>query len=369
MAMLVEFFRHFGPAYQARFGDRMLPSHVRTLADILRCRTPACGGHLYACADCGARHFVAHSCRNRHCPTCGGRDTIEWLAARREELLDTGYYHLVFTLPATLRELCRSHQRTAYNLLFKSAHAALQELANDPRYVGGQLAIMSVLHTWTRALVYHPHVHCLVAAGGLGADGRWRRANPAFLVSWKALGLLFRGKFLAALAKALPGVEIPRAVWQKGWVVFSKYVTGGADHVLNYLGRYLYRVAITDGRIVRFDEHTVTFRYRDEKRTGWLKMTLSGHEFIRRFLQHVLPRGCHKVRYAGLWHPANRQRLRQVAAQLTLAKARVRATPVAKTTGEVTMPIGPPPIACPCCGSLRQVCLEHHSRAPPWLLP
>lgn len=357
--MLAELFRRFGPGYVARFGERLLPSHARTLADIQRCRTPACGGHLYECADCGTRHFVAHSCRNRHCPTCGGRDTAAWLAARRAELLDTGYFHLVFTLPAALREACRAHQQTAYNLLFRAAHEALQELADDPRYVGGQLAVLSVLHTWTRALVYHPHIHCLVPAGGLGEDGRWRPSNPAFLVPVRALSRLFRGKFLAALAKHLPEVAIPRAVWRKEWVVFSKPVPSGADRVLDYLGRYLHRVAITNGRIVAVDERTVTFRYRDEQRTGWRTMTLPGHEFLRRYLQHVLPRGCHKVRYAGLWHPRHRAKLRQVAAQLALDNSPAPLPP-ADAAAEAIAPPTPP--TCPCCGSPRLVCIERRSR-------
>lgn len=366
--MLADVFRRFGPGYQARFGERMLPSHARTLADIQRCRTPACGGHLYECADCGERHFVAHSCRNRHCPSCGRRDTAEWLAARRAELLDTGYFHLVFTLPDALRQVCRTHQGTAYTLLFKAAHEALQELADDPRYVGGRLAVLSVLHTWTRALVYHPHVHCLVPAGGLGADGRWHASNPAFLVPVRALSRLFRGKFLAALAKALPEVAIPRSVWRKDWVVFCRPVPGDANRVLDYLGRYLHRVAIADSRIVGCDERTVTFRYRDEARTGWRTMTLPGHEFVRRFLQHVLPQGCHKVRYAGLWHPHHRARLRQVAAQLALANGKpLPPPPPLADAGSADKTAPTPPPTCPCCGSLRLVCIERHARprAPP----
>ena len=178
--MLAEVFRRFGPSYRERFGQRLLPSHARTLADILRCRTPACGGHLYACADCGQQHFVGHSCRNRHCPSCGGGQTEAWLAARRTEVLDTGYFHLVFTLPAALREVCRSHQKLAYGLLFQTAYDALRQLADDPRYVGGKLAVLSVLHTWTRALVYHPHVHCLTPAGGLEDEEGDRRIMAPF---------------------------------------------------------------------------------------------------------------------------------------------------------------------------------------------
>ena len=368
--MLVDVFRCFAPSYIKRFAGRLLASHAWALSDILRCRTPACGGHAYLCADCGERHLVAdcgerhlvaHSCRNRHCPTCGAASTEEWLAARRGELLGTGYFHLVFTLPAARREVCRSNQGTAYTLLFQAAYGALQKLADDPRYVGGRLAVLGMLHTWSRALVYHPHIHLLAPAGGLGPDGRWRPSNPASLVPVRALSRLFRSMFLAKLEAALPQVAMPPSVRRKDRVVYRKAAPRGPERVLQYLGRYLRRVAITSARLVGFDQSAVTFRYRDRDCGSWRTMTLAGHEFLRRYLQHVLPRGFHKVRYFGLWHPRHRDSLCRVAAQLALAAAESHPT---AGPAQVAPPTATPPHRCPRCGSIRLCCLGHVRPSP-----
>lgn len=367
--MLADIFRRFAPSYIRRFARRLLPSHARALNDILRCRTPACGGHLYVCADCGERHLVPHSCRNRHCPICGAADAEQWLEGRRAELLDTGYFHLVFTLPAEMREICRRNQKTAYNLLFQAANEAIRKLADDPRHLGARPAVLALLHTWTRALGYHPHVHCLATAGGVAPDGRWKHSNPAFLVPVRALSKLFRGIFLAKLAMALPDAAIPPSIRRRDWIVFCKPAPRGPGRILQYLGRYIQRVAIGNSRIVDSDASTVTFRYRDDERLSWHEMTLDGHEFLRRYLQHVLPRGFHKVRYYGLWHPSRREELRRVAAQLALADTRPRnaATPSAHAAAPSTHAAARPPLRCPRCGSLRLCSLGHRrpSRSPP----
>lgn len=295
--------RQFGPAYTARFGAAMPAGHRRALEDLAACRTAAMGGHVTQCDTCGVEHFVYHSCRHRQCPTCHGVSTRAWTAARERELLPVPYFHVVFTLPAELRTIVRSHQRVLLGALMQSAAEALQALAADRHYLGGTIGILAVLHTWTRTLEYHPHVHCLVPGGAVAADGTWRKARGTYLVPVRALSVGFRTRFLLRWKRLLPEVVIPASVWKKAWVVYAKPTVQGADCVLRYLARYVHRAAITDARIVRVDATTVTFRYRDATARGWRTMTLRGDEFLRRFLQHVLPRGFHKVRYYGFWRP------------------------------------------------------------------
>ncbi len=320
MPEVADIFRLYGDRYIECFGQHMLPSHRRALVDLRHCRSPALGGQLYVCDHCGREHYVYHSCRNRACPKCHGKDTEVWLARRRQELLPVPYFHVVFTLPNQLRDLLRAHQKALYPLLMKAAAEALTKLAADPHYVGGQIGIMAILHTWTRTLVYHPHVHCLVPAGGLSPDGHWRPARKNYLVPVRALSKLFRGLFLHHIAKALPDASVPASVRRHHWVVYCKPSICGADSVLRYLGRYVHRIAITNHRILSIDDGKVVFRYVNARDRQGRTMTLPAHEFIRRFLQHVLPKGLHKVRYYGLWAPANRQLLHRL--QLALAPER-----------------------------------------------
>ena len=307
--------RH-GPAYMARFGGAILPSHVRALSAITICRTPTLGAHLGVCAQCQQRHLLYHSCRHRACARCGHDATERWLASQRQLLLPVRYFHVVFTLPSELRQLVRTHQRALIGVLFRSAYAALSELAKDPRYLGGRIGALAVLHTWTRTLGYHPHVHMLVPGGALTADGTWRpapRRRKRYLVPIRALGKLFAGKFLDAPRRALPdGVRIPNVSVGTKWVVFVKPAVQGSDTVLRYLGRYVHKTAIADGAIVACTDHVVTFRYRDSRTHERKTMTLPPHEFLRRFLQHVLPKGLHRVRAFGLLSSAHRTTLRQL---------------------------------------------------------
>jgi len=323
--------RQFGPAYRVRYQATLLPSHARALRDVAACRTPALGGHVTQCDQCGAEHYVYHSCRNRSCPTCHGAATATWLAARERELLPVPYFHVVFTLPSVLREIVRAHQRALLAALMTTAAESLQALAADPRYVGGTLGILAVLHTWTRALVYHPHVHCLVPGGGLAADGQtWRPARGHFLVPVRALSVGFRARFLAQLKTRCPEVVIPAAVWRTPWVVYCKPSVQGSAPVLRYLARYVHRVAITDARVSAVTAETVSFDYKDRRAAAgacWRTMTLSGDEFLRRFLQHVLPRGFHKVRYYGLARPGAAAIRARRQARLTAASGRAAATP------------------------------------------
>ena len=212
--------RQFGPAYVARFGATMPAGHRRALEDLAACRTIAMGGHVTQCDTCGHEHFVYHSCRNRSCPSCHGVSTRTWLVARSTELLPVPYFHVVFTLPAELRAIVRTHQRVLLPVLMQTAAASLQALAADPHYLGGTVGMLAVLHTWTRTLGYHPHVHCLVPGGALAPDGvTWRRARGQYLVPVRALSVGFRARFLMRLERLLPDLVVPRTVWKTPWVV------------------------------------------------------------------------------------------------------------------------------------------------------
>ena len=368
MPQVADIFRRYGPDYLQRFGPTMLPSHRRALRDLVDCRTPALGGQVYQCNSCGREHYVYHSCRNRSCPKCHATDTQAWLTARRKELLPVGYFHVGFTLPEELRPIARSHQKVFYPLMIKAAAASLIKLAADPHYVGGLLGVMAVLHTWSRTLTYHPHVHCLVPAGGVSPDERWRDARPHFLVPVKALSRIFRAMLRDLLTDALPDVQFPDSVWRRDWVVYCKPAVHGADTVLQYLARYVHRIAITNSRILAIDDGQVTFRYQKTGESCWRTMTLTADEFIRRFLQHVLPSGTHKVRYYGLWAPTNRPLLRRV--QVALLSSIPPGPPV--QTALPAEPAGPGSSrqanACPFCSTgtllfLRR--LPPQTRAPP----
>ena len=242
MATLGDIFDRFGPAYLARYGTRMPAVHERALRDIAKCRTVALGGHRVLCEDCGREHYHYHSCGNRNCPLCGGAATAAWLDKQQQKLLPVRYFHVVFTLPASLRRIFRSHQRVMVSALFQCASRALMELAADPKHLGSRIGVLAVLHTWGRNLSYHPHLHCLVPAGGVDKDGKWIPSRPKFLVPLRPLGRLFRGKFMAEAKRRLPHVDFPHDVWDKDWVVSAKATVYGADMVLAYLGRYVHRL-------------------------------------------------------------------------------------------------------------------------------
>jgi len=317
---LADIFRHFAEGYLAAYGAAMPASHRRAIADIMACRTQALGGHLWRCDECSHEVFSYHSCKNRSCPQCHAKQTQDWLEARRAEMLPTDYFHVTVTVPQELRELLRANQRDGYAVLMKAAAEAIIELARDRRFVGGTVGVLAVLHTWTQQLSYHPHVHCLVTGGGVSADGRdwYPAARKGYLFPERALAKLVRGKLKALLAKKRPDLIAPAAVWKKPWIVQITPWGEGADAVLRYLARYVHRVAITNARILAFDADAVTIRYKERKSSRWRTCRLSGHEFMRRFLQHVLPKGLHKVRYFGLWHPSKRAKVAQVRLRLQL---------------------------------------------------
>jgi len=376
MIELAEVFRRHGPSYLKEHGDSMLPSHRRALSDIVRCRTPALGGHQYLCRSCGREHFAYHSCRNRACPKCHRRDTEGWLEKRRGELLPVPYFHVVFTVSGVLRKIIRTNQQALYGVLMKAAASCVVDLARDPKHLGAKIGVLAILHTWGRTLVYHPHVHCLIPAGGVSADGRhWICGRKDYLVPVRALSRLFRGRFMALAKCDLPQVQWPKAVWKKDWGVYCKPAMQNPTRVLDYLGRYVHRVALSNGRILSVSGDHVRVRYRLVNERRWRVMALQAQEFIRRFLQHVPPKGMHKVRYYGLWAPSNRHLLRRV--QLLLGPVEAPETqqvaePETDKTG-ASETHDPPEAAstsqrCPYCGSSRLVHLRplpKMPRAPP----
>jgi hypothetical protein len=358
--------RRHGASLRAALGDRLLPSQARALRDLVACRTAAAGGQLTQCTACDRLVYRYHSCGNRHCPKCGGGQTARWLARHRARLLPCLHYLVTVTLPSELRAVAFRHQRIVYDALMRSAAAALQVLAADPRYVGAQLGCLAVLHTWTRALLYHPHVHLMVTAGGLSVDRtHWiRPKNPAFLVPVRAMSVLVRAKMHAALTRADLLDQVPPAVWKAPWVVHAK-PAGNGERALDYVGRYLFRVAISQSRLEQMDDDQVTFRYRDNRTQALRRATLSGVEFLRRFLQHVLPARFAKVRYYGLWSRTRRPDLDHARRLLDA----VRAAPPPVTSHPTPPPPPPPPDspACPLChaGTLTLIAVLRRQRAPP----
>lgn len=302
--------------------------------------------------------YSYHSCQNRHCPKCQNDQAQQWVTKQTELLVDVRYFLVTFTLPKELRQLARANQRTAYDILFATSSAALQKLAEDPTYIGGRLGFVGVLHTWTRDLRYHPHVHYLVPGGGLSPQGRsWRFSQKKFLLPVKALSKIFRAKFRDALAAAGLFDQVPSSVWQKDWVVHSKPAGRGRE-VLRYFAPYIYRVAITNRRLLGLEDNQVSFRYKDHATKKWRLTTVSAEEFIRRFLQHVLPRGFQKVRYYGWLHP--RQRNILLTLQLLLGRASATANDPLQRPKTLNH-------LCPKCGKAMRLIEEipPHRRAPP----
>jgi hypothetical protein len=347
---LGEIFRQHEAAYRQKYGGDLLPSHQQAMRAIARCRTEALGGHVYQCPDCGEVQYRYHSCRNRHCPQCQQGAAQQWLEKQKDLLLPTPYFMLTFTLPEGLRRVARSHQKLFYNLLFRASAAATQKLAQDPRFIGGQVGMVGVLHTWGRTLTYHPHVHYLVPAGGIDQVGNWISVRNAFLLPVKALGKIFRAKFRQALRKSDCYAAIPAKVWRQPWVVHCKAVGDGAS-ALKYLAPYIFRVAISNKRIVKMSDTQISFRYRSTKTDESKTCTLSAEEFIRRFLQHVLPKGFVKVRYYGFFSPGLRPRLAQLREQLDRADPQLDAH-----TNDSQSQVSEQPdyLLCPACGQIMQ---------------
>lgn len=357
MIEVADIFRRFAEPYLAAHGAAMPPSHRRAIADILACRTEALGGSLWRCDHCSEEVFSYHSCKNRACCKCHTDQTQRWLEARKIEMLPSHYFHVTVTVPEELRPVLRANQRDGYALLMKAAAQAIIDIGRDPRCVGGTVGVLAVLHTWTQQLHYHPHVHCLVTGGGVSDDGtHWHPARAAFFAPEAAIAKLVRGKLKAWFAQERPDLVIPDTAWTKPWVVKITCWGDGEEAVLRYLARYVFRIAITNSRIVSLDESTVGFRYKHRQSSRWRTCTIDGQEFMRRFLQHVLPKGLHKVRYFGLWHPSKRLTASTVRLLLHMERSRPlppQPLPNSESPGDGDQPCAAAadPRICPRCGS------------------
>jgi hypothetical protein len=366
MAEIQDIFSEYGGAYQEQ---HKLPGHIlKTMREIEKCRTAELGGHADVCDDCGnVLHFSYNSCRNRHCPKCQTLPKERWIDNQKHSLLNAGYFHVVFTIPDTLNTLVFHNQRSIYNILFRSVAETLRELAADKKYLGAELGFTSVLHTWGQNLMHHPHIHCIVPGGGISAAGKWVPSRKKFFIPVKVLSRKFRGKFLHHLQQAeldlrgqLEDLNDPvkwngflSGLYGKEWVVYCKPPFRDAACVVEYLGRYTHRVAISNSRILRVENGMVSFKWRDYKdQSRWKVMTLTVSEFIRRFLIHILPPRFVKIRHYGLLGNRNKNTKLTLCKRLTntpdlLRKKLSTAELVQKITGKDTS-------VCPCCGSMQR---------------
>src|SRR5712672_4261175 len=369
---VADIFRDHGPAWREANRGHVSLDQLKVMSAIERCRTAALGGHVARCENtaCGHTAIAYNSCRNRHCPKCQGAAARQWLAAREAELLPVGSFHVVYTVPAPIADIAYQNKRVIYDLLMKAAAETTLTIEADPTHLGARIGITAVLHTWGSAMTHHPHVHMIVPGGGLSDDGgRWISSRPGFLVPVNVLSRLFRGRLLAMLAEAHAqdrsrffgdhaALADKRAfkrflapLRRREWVVYTKEPFAGPEQVLRYLSRYTHRVAISNRRLVAADASAIAFRWKDyriDRPNRWKTMTLSPHEFIRRFLMHVLPKGFHRIRHYGLFANGNRAESIAKAREL-LAVATPETKPEAASTPEPDQPrVLPRP--CPCCG-------------------
>lgn len=320
---------------------------------ILKCRTPALGGQVYRC-ECGTQQFAYHSCNHRACPQCGQADAEEWLSKQQVKLLPVPYFLVTFTVPEEMRFLIGSHQKTFYNLLFSESSGTLQDVASNPKYLGGQLGFLGVLHTWSRQLVFHPHIHYVVPGAGLSKDGRrWHRLpNPDFFLPQPVLSRRWRNRFRAKLKKQHPELFalLPSKTWKKEWVVQVQPV-GSGQAALKYLSAYVYKTALGSNRILKDDGYRITFSFRDSEDRQEKSLCLEAREFLRRFLQHVLPSGFQRVRYFGWWSAAAKNRWTRILALLDWKQPDLIIAPLT-------------PLLCLKCGKQMLLC-GTFSRPPP----
>jgi hypothetical protein len=380
---VADIFRAAGDSYRAAQAGHLSLAQLKVMSAIRNCRTAALGGHLEGCEDCGHLRIAYNSCRNRHCPKCQGAAARQWLAAREADLLPVSYFHVVFTVPAEIADIAFQNKTAVYDLLFQAASETMVTIAADPRHLGVRIGITAVLHTWGSAMTHHPHIHMIVPGGGLSLDrDRWVSSGARFLLPVRVLAKLFRRLFLAKLQQLQAagrlqffgdhaGLSDRRAflrhlapLRKKKWVVYAKPPFAGPEAVLAYLSRYTHRVAISNRRLISFDETGVTFRYKDYRRDGADRqraMTLRPDEFVRRFLLHVLPKGFHRIRHYGLLASAGRK------ANVALARQLLAVPAPAEPEEPAPAPDPRPP--CPCCGG-RMVVIEifqrtAQARAPP----
>jgi hypothetical protein len=380
---VADIFRDHGAAWRRANVGHVSLDQMKVMSAIERCRTAALGGHVARCENEKCTHIIIayNSCRNRHCPKCQGAAAREWLAAREADLLPVPYFHVVFTLPAAIADIAYQNKAAIYDILFTASAETMTTIAADPRHLGARIGITSVLHTWGSAMTHHPHVHMIVPGGGISLDGtRWVPCRPDFILPVEVLSCLFRGLFLAKLVAAhragrleffgvharLDDITAFKAylapLRKSDWVVYAKRPFGGPRAVLAYLSRYTHRVAISNRRLVAADDGGVSFRWKDYRIEGpdrWKTMTLTPHEFIRRFLMHVLPSGFHRIRHYGLL--ASGTRAVNIARARELLAVPVRPEPPDTTDTPAADEPRMLPRPCPCCGG-RMFIIETFAR-------
>ena len=301
MMDIATIFRHYLIDYAKRYGNRIPSFHLKAVNAIIKCRTREMGGEVYYCKSCRQYHYAYHSCKNRHCPKCGNNKSHEWVENQKQKMLPVDYFMVTFTIPQELRFMCRSHQRLFYSIMFKAASDALKTLLGDPEYAGGKAGFIGVLHTWTRQLMYHPHIHFIVPGGAFDVvRNQWKRARHEFLIPVFALSKRYRRNFEQELKKRDFQIyqSLPTDIWRMKFISNSTLM-GKGDNAFGYLARYLHRVAISNSNIIDCKDGNVTFRYRESGSNKIKYQTVTVLEFMRRFLQHILPVGFQKIRYYG----------------------------------------------------------------------
>jgi hypothetical protein len=379
---VADIFRDHGAAWRSANAGHLSLDQLKVMSAIERCRTAALGGHVARCEDCAHTVIAYNSCRNRHCPKCQGAAAKQWLAEREAELLPVPYFHVVFTLPEPIAAVAYQNKAVIYDLLFKAAAEATLTIAADPKHLGARIGITAVLHTWGSAMTHHPHLHMIVPGGGLSLDGKkWLACRPGFFLPVRVLSRLFRRLFLkmltdahaagrlaffgdhAALANAAAFAAVLMPLHKAEWVVYAKKPFGGPQAVLAYLARYTHRVAVANSRLISVDATGVTFKWKDYRIEGpgrYKTMTLSTHEFIRRFLIHVLPKGLHRIRHYGLFANSKNRAANIARARQLLAVPQSTAQPNIDPAAESDQPRALPN-PCPCCGG-RMIIIETFAR-------
>jgi hypothetical protein len=377
---VADIFRDHGLAWRRTNAGHVSLDQMKVMSAIERCRTAALGGHVARCEDCAHTVIAYNSCRNRHCPKCQGAAAQRWLAEREAELIPVQYFHVVYTLPAPIAHIAYQNKAAIYDLLFKAAAEATLTIAADPKHLGARIGVTCVLHTWGSALTHHPHVHMVVPGGGLSPDAtKWVSCRPNFFLPVRVLSRLFRRLFLTMLTAAHAAgrlqffgdharladhnafAEYLKPLRKAEWVVYAKKPFGGPEQVLRYLSRYTHRVAISNHRLISCDETGVTLKWKDYRIEGpdrYKTMTLDTHEFIRRFLMHVLPKGFHRIRHYGLLASANRAANIAHARELLALPARPKEPETPEETLDGSRML---PRPCPCCGS-RMIIIETFAR-------
>lgn len=339
---------------------------LRTLDAVRRCRTASLGSHIDGCKSCGHLRISYNSCRNRHCPKCQSNERERWIQAREDELLPVPYFHVVFTLPDTLNRLCMYKPAVLYDLLFKTAWSVLNSFGHDHKWLGAQTGMISIVHTWGQTMTLHPHLHCIVPGGGLTKQGKWKhaRSDGKYLFNVKAMSTVYRGRFIAALKEQLPQEmtkELINALYKHNWVVYAKRPFTGPESVVEYLGRYTHKIAISNHRIQNIEDGKVSFAYKDYKHGSVKKqMTLEAMEFIRRFSLHILPKGFVRIRHYGICSSSAKIK------SAVIIKAQLPVAVQLSTVAAKTTPVIYNPKQCPCCKKeTMETVMRFCRRGPP----